>query len=128
MIGHRGEYEYLGKFAAWLDTAVNFIPARLTALLFWLSALFVKSSAAQAWKVAFRDHSQTESPNAGWPMAVMAGALGVRFERAGHYKLGEPYQPLTADVITQAVKLFKNMALLLALASLAMLLVFVIFA
>ena len=128
MIGHHDEYEYLGKFAAWLDTAVNFIPARLTAFLFWLAAIFTRSNAGGAWNVTFKDHSQTESPNAGWPMAAMAGALEVKLERAGHYALGQPEKPLTADAITRAVRLFQVMALLLALISLAALFLFYLFA
>lgn len=128
MIGHRGEYEYLGKFAAWLDMAVNFIPSRLTAFLLWLAAVFAGSSATGAWKVAFADHSQTESPNAGWPMATVAGALEVKLERAGYYSLGKRDKPLTADAITRAVRLFQVMALLLALISLAALFAFVLLA
>jgi adenosylcobinamide-phosphate synthase len=121
MIGHRGEYEYLGKFAAYLDRVINFIPARLTALLTVLAAALSRDNAYKAWKVAVRDHSKTESTNAGWPMAAAAGALEVELKRAGHYSLGQPDKPLTAATIKQAVGLFQLTALLLAVASLMIL-------
>jgi adenosylcobinamide-phosphate synthase len=125
MIGHRGEYEYLGKFAAYLDRVINFIPARLTALLMVLAAALSRSNASKAWKVAINDHNKTESINAGWPMAAAAGALEVELERSGHYSLGQPDKPLTAATIKQAVGLFQITALLLVAVSLAILVVVV---
>ncbi|AQX74152.1 cobalamin biosynthesis protein CobD [Dehalococcoides mccartyi] len=110
MLGHRGEYEYLGKFAACLDDILNYIPARLTGLMFVLSAFVSGLDGKNAWKMALRDQSKTESPNAGWPMAATAGALGVRLERAGHYALGDADKPLTAGHIGQAVRLFRVMS------------------
>jgi adenosylcobinamide-phosphate synthase len=125
MIGHRGEYEYLGKFAAYLDRVINFILARLTALLMVLAAALSRSNASKAWKVAINDHNKTESINAGWPMAAAAGALEVELERSGHYSLGQPDKPLTAATIKQAVGLFQITALLLVAVSLAILVVVV---
>jgi adenosylcobinamide-phosphate synthase len=46
-----------------------------------------------------RDHNRTESPNAGWTMGAIAGALGVQLEKAGHYKLGDNHFPLSLDTI-----------------------------
>ena len=43
-----------------------------------------------------RDGARTESPNAGWPMATMAGLLGVRLTKAGHYALGDAVHTLDA--------------------------------
>ncbi|SEN40649.1 adenosylcobinamide-phosphate synthase [Paracoccus alcaliphilus] len=74
MIGHRSpRYQDFGRFAARLDDAANWIPARLTALLFAAAA-----RSRQAWRIAVRDAGGHRSPNAGWPEAAMAGALGVR--------------------------------------------------
>lgn len=74
MIGHRTpRYQDFGRFAARLDDAANWIPARLTALLFAAAA-----RSRQAWRIAVRDAGGHRSPNAGWPEAAMAGALGVR--------------------------------------------------
>ena len=74
MIGHRTpRHQEFGRFAARLDDAANWIPARLTALLFAAAA-----RSRQAWRIAVRDAGGHRSPNAGWPEAAMAGALGVR--------------------------------------------------
>jgi adenosylcobinamide-phosphate synthase len=110
MIGYHGKYENLGKFAARLDDILNFIPARLAALLIILAAASRKTGRF-AWRIAWREHRLTESPNAGWPIAAMAGALHVRLEKSGHYRLGEPDEPLNPETIDGAVKLFSIAAL-----------------
>ncbi len=46
-----------------------------------------------------RDHSKTESPNAGWPMSAAAGALEVQLEKTGHYKLGDAHNKLSSRTI-----------------------------
>jgi adenosylcobinamide-phosphate synthase len=89
MIGYHGEYEYLGKVAARLDDALNWIPARITALLLVAGSWLAGLRALRAWELAQRDHGLTESPNAGWTMAAAAGALSVPLEKVGHYKLGD---------------------------------------
>jgi len=99
MIGYRGEYEYLGKFAARLDDVLNFIPARLTGLMIVFAALLSGKSAGAAWHTMLRDHARVESPNAGWPMSAAAGALGVRLEKVGYYKLGKANSMLTLEKI-----------------------------
>lgn len=106
MLGHRGEYEYLGKFAAHFDDVINFFPARLTALMFVIASWFARLNSRKAWTIMVRDHSKTESPNGGWPMAAVAGALEVKLDRAGHYSLGDSNLPLRSEAIGQAVKLF----------------------
>ena len=104
MIGYRGEYEFLGKAAAKLDDLVNLVPARLTALLLAAgSALLPGQRAAGAWRIMWRDHSRTASPNAGWTMSGMAGALGVELEKEGQYRLGDATRPLEPQDITRAV-------------------------
>jgi adenosylcobinamide-phosphate synthase len=105
MIGYRGEYEYLGKFAARLDDILNSLPARLAGLAIVVGAWFSRRSAGQAWRVMWRDHGKTESPNAGWTMAATAGALGVELEKGGHYRLGDALVPLSADTILQAARM-----------------------
>ncbi|MGI5834893.1 MAG: adenosylcobinamide-phosphate synthase CbiB [Chloroflexota bacterium] len=99
MWGYRGRYEYLGKVAARVDDLANLIPSRLTALAFALSARAVGGAIAEAWKVALRDSALTASPNAGWPMAATAGALGLRLEKVGHYTLNESGRtPVVSDL------------------------------
>jgi adenosylcobinamide-phosphate synthase len=75
MIGHRSErHQWFGWAAARIDDVANLVPARLTGLLFALaSARFVDSISCMA-----KDAHRHRSPNAGWPEAAMAGALGVR--------------------------------------------------
>ena len=105
MVGYHGKYEYLGKFASKLDDVLNFIPARLTALLLVLATFLSKRKASAAWQTMLSEHSKTESPNAGWPMAAVAGALNVQLEKVGHYKLGKANAPLTPQTIDAALKL-----------------------
>jgi adenosylcobinamide-phosphate synthase len=88
MIGYRGHYEWLGKAGARLDDLLNWVPSRLAALLIVGAGAIVGEDARGAWRVARRDARLTVSPNAGWPMAAMAGALGVELEKVGHYRLG----------------------------------------
>ena len=105
MVGYHGKYEYLGKFASRLDDVLNFIPARLTALLLVLAAFLSRRAGGTSWRVALKEHARTESINAGWPMAATAGALGVQLEKIGHYKLGKAPTPLRAKTIDDSLKL-----------------------
>jgi adenosylcobinamide-phosphate synthase len=83
MWGYRGRWEWAGKFAARADDLLNFLPARLTALaLLGAGALRPGGLAALA-----HEARRTASPNAGWPMAAMALALGVRMGKPGVYVL-----------------------------------------
>ncbi len=108
MIGYHGAYEYLGKAAARLDDLMNLLPARLAGLLLvGASALLPGQRAANAWRIMWRHHGRTSSPNAGWTMSGMAGALGVRLEKVaaqGGYSLGEATRPLEPQDITRAVQ------------------------
>jgi adenosylcobinamide-phosphate synthase len=102
IIGYRGAYEYRGKAAARLDDLCNLLPARLTAWLLLLGGRIAGGDWRDGWRMARRDHGRTESPNAGWPMAAMAGLLGVRLEKAGHYALGDAREELTVSKIDEA--------------------------
>jgi len=88
MVGYHGRYEWLGKVAARLDDAANVVPARFTAILLIGAAATLGEDAPRALAILRRDARATESPNAGWPMAATAGALGVELEKVGHYRLG----------------------------------------
>jgi len=73
MIGYLNDrYAYFGKFAARLDDAMNWIPARITGALFCMVGR--KSG---AWEVMREDAGFHRSPNAGWPEAAMAASLNV---------------------------------------------------
>jgi adenosylcobinamide-phosphate synthase len=79
MIGHRTErHRDFGKTAAQLDDLVNLPASRLSALLIAAAAAMTKgASASDAWQATWRDGSKHVSPNAGYPEAAMAGALGL---------------------------------------------------
>ncbi len=105
MVGYHGQYEYLGKFASKLDDVLNFVPARLTALLLVLAAFLSKGKSQSLWQTMLCEQAKTESPNAGWPMAAMAGGLGVQLEKVGHYRLEGGGARLMPGTIDAALKL-----------------------
>lgn len=89
MIGHRSaRYEQFGWAAARLDDVLNLGPARLTGML--IAAASLKP---EAWRVMWRDAGKHRSPNAGWPEAAMAGALGVALSGPRHYADGPSDDP-----------------------------------
>ncbi len=79
MIGYRTpRHEKFGWAAARFDDLLNLIPARLTALLIWLAARTkTPANLLGEWAAIRRDARLHRSPNAGWPEAAMAPALGV---------------------------------------------------
>ena len=106
MVGFKDkEHINTGWFSANLDHVVNFIPARLTGVLIIVSAWLLGKDYKNAWRVAKRDHSKTQSRNHGWPMAAMAGALGIQLEKPGKYVLGDPAEPVDGNKILSALKI-----------------------
>lgn len=84
------QWEWAGKWAARADDVLNWLPARLTALLLW-----PVGQGAALW----RNAGLTPSPNGGWPMGAMALSLGVRLGKPGVYTLNATgREPLAADV------------------------------
>jgi|SRR5438445_3161061 len=79
MIGHHTpRHEAFGRAAARFDDLINLPASRLTGLLIVLAACLVKGADPRnAWQVMRRDAKKHRSPNAGWPEAAMAGALGL---------------------------------------------------
>ncbi|MBN1314695.1 MAG: cobalamin biosynthesis protein [Anaerolineales bacterium] len=124
MLGYRdSRYEYLGKFAARLDDLLNWIPARITAVLIALAAWVGKESYSNAWHVMRQQHKRTASPNAGWTMSAMAGALNVTLEKVGHYSLVGGDEPVSAATIERSTRLSSFTVLILSLLLSAILLV-----
>ena len=94
MIGHRSErYRAFGWASARLDDGLNFIPARLSGVLTVLAAPLAGASMRDAWRVMLRDAHLHRSPNAGWPEAATAGALGVAIAGPRIYATGPVYDP-----------------------------------
>jgi adenosylcobinamide-phosphate synthase len=107
MIGHKSDrHLHFGFAAARLDDLVNFPASRLNACLFAAAAALTSvDDAKRAWAAALRDAGKHRSPNAGWPEAAMAGALGLRFGGPRNYE-GEhvdlPYMGDGRDVLQRA--------------------------
>jgi adenosylcobinamide-phosphate synthase len=87
MIGHRtSRYHAFGWAAARVDDLVNLPASRLSALLIIAAAAVTKeASASAAWRAARRDARRHRSPNAGYPEAAMAGALGLALAGPRNY-------------------------------------------
>jgi adenosylcobinamide-phosphate synthase len=93
------ELEQFGKAAARIDDLLNLIPARITALLLVVACLPLRLDWRCALRIWQRDGRTTPSPNAGQPMSVAAGALGIRLGKRGVYDLGAEFDlPVREDV------------------------------
>jgi adenosylcobinamide-phosphate synthase len=110
MIAYKtGRYFYFGKTAAVVDDIANYIPARLTALLI----VALAEDKQRAWQCLRRDGNKLESPNAGFPIAAMAGALGVALGGDASYHgqvkhkptLGLPVNPVDKSTLTKALQM-----------------------
>ncbi|HJU13892.1 MAG TPA: cobalamin biosynthesis protein [Candidatus Nitrosotalea sp.] len=113
MIGYKTDlFRNLGWFAAKCDTVLNFVPARLTSLLMVLAGMIVGCNWRHSVEVMRRDGPKTESPNAGYPMATMAGALGVRFEKLDNYVLGDGSCEFCEAHFAKAIAMMKVTAVL----------------
>ena len=118
MIGHRNaRHLHFGWASARLDDLVNLIPARATGVLFALAS----GKPCAAGRVMLRDARRHRSPNAGWPEAAMAGALGVRLSGPRIYDghvAPEPWlnagapDPVPAS-LTGGLRLYRRAILLL---------------
>ena len=113
MVGYKNDiFKNLGWFTAKCDTILNYIPSRLTGLMMVISASILQNNWRNSYKVMIRDGKKTESPNAGYPMAALAGALETKFEKINHYKLGDGEITLTRDHVLSAIKIMKLTSIL----------------
>jgi len=113
MIGYKNDiFKNIGWFTATCDTILNYIPSRLTGLLMIFSAAILQNNWRYSYKVMIRDGKKTESPNAGYPMAALAGALETKFEKINHYKLGDGDIILTKQHVISAIKIMKLTSIL----------------
>ena len=117
MIGHRTErHEAFGWASARFDDLVNLPASRLSALWLMLAAIPLGLSPAGALRTIRSDAGHHRSPNAGWPEAAMAGALGIRLSGPRIYDgvpveerwVGEGRSQLTAKDIRTALKLYRT--------------------
>lgn len=117
MIGYKTDiFQNLGWFGANCDKILNFIPSRLTSLVMILSCVLLGKDWKHSLIIMRRDGPRTESPNAGYPMAAMAGALGIKFEKLNHYVLGNGNLEITEIHFREAISIMKTtVALFVAL-------------
>jgi adenosylcobinamide-phosphate synthase len=108
MIGYKTDiFKNIGWFAATCDSILNYIPSRLTGLVMIISAAILHNNWKESYKIMIRDGKKTESPNAGYPMAALAGALETKFEKINHYKLGDGETVLTKEHVHSAISIMK---------------------
>lgn len=128
MVGYRNQrYRYLGWASARCDDLLNFIPARLTALLLIMAAAITGRSAMAAVRVTLRDRLKHPSPNSAHPESAAAGALGIQLGGPSHYGgvasfkelLGNPGQPLDERAYTGMIQLMYISTFLMAAACIA---------
>lgn len=121
MLGYKNEkYLYFGRVAARLDDVANFIPARLTAILFIGAAILLRLDYKNAFKMMKRDASKHPSPNGGWAEATVAGALHIRLGGMNYYfgephfraYMGEPDENLEAVHILGAIRMMYTATIL----------------
>ena len=127
MIGHRSErYAAFGWASARLDDLVNLPASRLAALWLILAASVHAADPRAAWGAVRRDAGRHRSPNAGWPEAAMAGALGLRLAGPRRYGgvvvqdhwMGEGRAEATPRDLRRALALYRT-ACAIQLAALA---------
>ncbi|MCS7112146.1 MAG: cobalamin biosynthesis protein [Ignisphaera sp.] len=99
------EYRKVGWFSAKADTVINFIPARLTALIMILLAPLVGTSTSYAYTIWREYHSATESLNAGHPISAMAGTLMVRLEKIGSYTIGNNVRSINGYIVEKGLNI-----------------------
>lgn len=115
LIGHReARWRAFGWAAARLDDLANLAPARMAGVLICLCG-------GGGWRVLWRDHARHASPNAGWPEAAMAGALGLRLAGPVAYDgvaqdkpwIGDGEREAAGEDIERALRIYRRACLCL---------------
>ena len=113
MIGYKTSlFRNIGWFGANCDTILNYIPSRLTGLVMILSALILGYNWKESFYIMKRDGKKLESPNAGFPIAALAGALGTKLEKINYYAVGDGNIEFTKSHIISAIRLMKVSSIL----------------
>ena len=125
MVGYKNQrYLQFGWASARMDDLLNYVPARLSALLLVVAAPLAGCSLSGAARITRRDRLNHPSPNSGHPEAAAAGALGVRLGGASCYNgvsswkeyIGEAHNPLDEHAYHRMIKLMYISTLLMAAA------------
>ena len=113
MVGYKTSlFRNIGWFGANCDTILNYIPSRLTGLVMILSALILGYNWKESFYIMRRDGRKLESPNAGFPIAALAGALGTKLEKINYYAVGDGNIEFTKSHIISAIRLMKVSSIL----------------
>jgi len=113
MVGYKTSlFRNIGWFGANCDTILNYIPSRLTGLVMILSALILGFNWKESFYIMRRDGKKLESPNAGFPIAALAGALGTKLEKINYYAVGDGNIEFTKSHIISAIRLMKVSSIL----------------
>lgn len=113
MIGYKTDiFKNVGWFGANCDKILNYIPSRLTGFVMILSAMILGKNWRKSYEIMIRDGRKTTSPNAGYPMAAIAGALGAKFEKIDHYSLGDGNNSFTKYHVKSAISIMKVTSIL----------------
>jgi len=113
MVGYKTvEYRNIGWFSAKIDTLTNWLPARITAYVMVVSAFLLGENWREAWSVLQRDKHKTSSPNAGFTISAMAGALSIQLEKQGSYCLGDDHGHISYEDIGKALRVMTLTAVL----------------
>lgn len=121
MVGYKNDrYLYFGRVAARTDDVLGYIPARITGILFVISALILGFDWKQSWKILRRDAKKHPSPNGGWAEASVAGALHIRLGGYNSYfgkvhfraYMGDPVEKLDNSHIMETIHLMYTATIL----------------
>ena len=113
MVGYKTSlFRNIGWFGANCDAILNYIPSRLTGLVMILSALILGYNWKESFYIMKRDCKKLESPNAGFPIAALAGALGTKLEKINYYAVGDGNIEFTKSHIISAIRLMKVSSIL----------------
>lgn len=129
MLGYKNDkYFYFGQIAARLDDVANYIPARLTAILFIGAAVILQLDYKNAFKMMKRDASKHPSPNGGYAEATVAGALNIRLGGLNYYfgkphfraYMGDPNEILEAAHILGTIRMMYTATILFLMITFAL--------
>lgn len=121
MLGYKNDrYLFFGRFAARLDDVLNYIPARITFLLFVAAAYLLHLDGQNAKTIGLRDAPKHPSPNGGYAEATVAGAMHIRLGGYNYYEgkpefreyMGDPDEPLKADHIKTSIMMMYGATIL----------------
>ena len=114
-VGYKNaEFKNIGWFSAKMDTITNYIPARVTAYLMVVAAFILREDWRESYRILQRDKHKTASPNAGYTISAMAGALNIQLEKQGYYTLGDDHG-IVAEHIPKALRVMTVAAILFGL-------------